>query len=167
MNKPINMEIVSKIEKYIELDSIYLLKSECNLIDEYFLNKKSGKLEIQQAINASTKELVPKEKVKILIDFKLNTIYHKNLEDEDKKIVFFINASFILLYSFSDKNISFSKDDLDMFAHINSVFNCYSYWREFVQSTSTKMGLPPLTIPLFKITKLPLSKKRIKAEKKK
>jgi len=48
MKELINMEIISKIAHYIELEDIYLLKSECNLFDECFLNKNNEKINIHQ-----------------------------------------------------------------------------------------------------------------------
>jgi hypothetical protein len=42
-----------------------------------------------------------------------------------------------------------SDDTLDAFGKINGVFNAWSYCREFVQSTTTRMGLPALTLPLL------------------
>jgi hypothetical protein len=34
---------------------------------------------------------------------------------------------------------------------INPIFNAWPYWREFVQSMSTRMGYPALTVPLLEI----------------
>ena len=40
---------------------------------------------------------------------------------------------------------------LELFAQANGTFNLWPYWREFVQSTSTRMGLPALTVPSYRI----------------
>lgn len=39
---------------------------------------------------------------------------------------------------------------LDEFAKVNGVFNAWPYWREFVQNTLVRMGLPPLALPLYR-----------------
>jgi len=69
------------------------------------------------------------------------------------------------LYSFNQK-ADFKKDDLDMFANVNGVFNCWPYWREFVQNITTRMGLPSLIVPLLKIPKKPSPSKKTKGKKK-
>jgi hypothetical protein len=33
----------------------------------------------------------------------------------------------------------------------NAVFNCWPYFREYVQNTVTRMNLPPLTVPLLRL----------------
>ncbi len=41
----------------------------------------------------------------------------------------------------------------------NAVFNCWPYFREYVQNTITRMNLPPLTVPLLRLLpKLPKTK---------
>ena len=42
-----------------------------------------------------------------------------------------------------------------MFASRNGIFNAWPFFREFVQSTVARMGMPPLMIPLFKRPPLP------------
>jgi hypothetical protein len=42
-------------------------------------------------------------------------------------------------------------EELDAFAKINSVFNAWPYWRELAQSTSVRMGIPPIVIPLLTV----------------
>jgi hypothetical protein len=39
---------------------------------------------------------------------------------------------------------------LAAFAEFNSKFNAWPYWREFVQSTMARMGLPPIILPVFR-----------------
>jgi hypothetical protein len=42
------------------------------------------------------------------------------------------------------------------FAEINSVFNAWPYLREIVQTTTTRMNIPPVLVPIFRIG-VPLS----------
>jgi preprotein translocase subunit SecB len=41
--------------------------------------------------------------------------------------------------------------DIKAFAKSNGMLNVWPYWREFVQSITSRAGLPPLTVPLFRI----------------
>lgn len=44
---------------------------------------------------------------------------------------------------------------LDEFAKLNGIYNAWPYWREFVQNTLVRMGLPPLALPLYRVTGSP------------
>lgn len=61
-----------------------------------------------------------------------------------------IRATFDLRYQLS-KIAECSRQDLTQFANVNGVYNAWPYWRELIQSVSVRMGLPPLTLPVFRI----------------
>lgn len=44
-----------------------------------------------------------------------------------------------------------SAGQLAAFAQTNGVFNAWPYWREFIQSMSTRMQLPPIVLPPFRM----------------
>lgn len=59
-----------------------------------------------------------------------------------------IEAEYCLQYrlsSFADVR----KQHIDAFGRLNGLYNAWPYWREFVQSATVRMGLPPLTIPVL------------------
>ena len=80
-----------------------------------------------------------------------------------------IQASFVLEYSLTSSE-GLTKDNYDAFAELNGVHNVWPYWREYVQSVATRMGLPPLAIPVYRVvpgeTPTPKSQPAIQPEKK-
>ncbi|NHB89624.1 MULTISPECIES: hypothetical protein [Photorhabdus] len=44
-------------------------------------------------------------------------------------------------------------DELKAFSENNVAFNVWPYWREYVQSACSRMGIPQINIPLYKIKK--------------
>ncbi len=66
------------------------------------------------------------------------------------KTVVSIMATYELIYLIP-KDMQVTQDELNDFARLNTMFNVWPYWREFVQSTVTRMNLPPLVLPLFRI----------------
>jgi preprotein translocase subunit SecB len=44
-------------------------------------------------------------------------------------------------------------DELQPFANLNGVFNAWPYFREFIQNATTRMGLPPFVLPVFRVRK--------------
>lgn len=45
----------------------------------------------------------------------------------------------------------FSSDELKGFGKVNAVFNAWPYWRELVQSSLTRMAMPVLTVPVYRL----------------
>ena len=150
------MEIVSKIASCIELREICLSKLECSKDDECFVEGSNKEFSVQSIFCAKVIEPIKEKNVRILANFELDAGDDENIgesdSNQDKKSGFSIKASFILLYQLpTDKD--FSIDDLNIFASVNGIFNCWPYWREIVQNLTTRMGLSPLIIPLLRIPK--------------
>ena len=82
----------------------------------------------------------------VIADFNLKAFVKNNT-----KPVVLINASFLLSYDFNDEFDNYPDEAFKKFAETNGVFNAWPYWREFVQNATVRMGLPSLTIPVFRI----------------
>ena len=61
-----------------------------------------------------------------------------------------IEATFVLTYS-AESFEDLSDENLQAFATTNGVYNAWPYWREYVQSTVTRMGFPPIVVPVFRL----------------
>lgn len=57
-----------------------------------------------------------------------------------------------LRYAYPE-GLDFRPDELEPFANLNGVFNAWPYFREFLQNATTRMGLPPFVLPVFRIRK--------------
>jgi preprotein translocase subunit SecB len=62
--------------------------------------------------------------------------------------IFHIEAEFILRYSI-DSIDGIDDEHVKAFGRINGIHNAWPYWREYVQSTTVRLGLPPLALPLM------------------
>ena len=58
-----------------------------------------------------------------------------------------IEATFLLTYAIENEGPT--EREAEAFAAATATYNVWPYWREFVQSMTTRMGLPGITIPLF------------------
>ncbi|MBM4300017.1 MAG: hypothetical protein FJ121_00570 [Deltaproteobacteria bacterium] len=71
------------------------------------------------------------------------------------KLVMKIEASFCTSYVYQapavPDDFEVGPDDLEYFFRINPISHAWPYWREFVQSMSSRMGFPALTVPLLEI----------------
>lgn len=70
--------------------------------------------------------------------------------DDDIAPALVIEATFELLYEL-DASDDVDEEDLEHFAYVNSTLHAWPYWRELVQSMTTRMGLRPLIVGTFKI----------------
>ena len=80
-----------------------------------------------------------------------------SLSDDDSELEpqLAISAKFVLVYSIKSFE-GIDEENIRAFAAINGVFNAWPYWREFVQSTTARMGLPkPITIPVYRLGENP------------
>jgi len=53
-----------------------------------------------------------------------------------------------------DEPIEVASADVVAFATFNATFNAWPYWREFVQSMTSRMGLPSVVIPVLPVPNL-------------
>ena len=60
-----------------------------------------------------------------------------------------VETSFELQYRLPE-GFRADPDTLTTFAETNGIYNAWPYWREFVQSTFARMGLPPVVLPLLR-----------------
>ena len=61
-----------------------------------------------------------------------------------------VETSFELRYRLPE-GLRVGPDTLTTFAETNGVYNAWPYWREFVQSMFTRMGLPPVVLPVLRV----------------
>lgn len=59
-----------------------------------------------------------------------------------------IQAEYLLDYRVKDLT-GIRKPSVAAFGKTTGLFHAWPYWREYVQSTTVRMGLPPLTIPVL------------------
>lgn len=101
------------------------------------------------------------EGIDIAVVFNYHTVHEEDAtegdseEPEDSLDVF---AAFALEYEYSDPSTEpiteVAVSSVKKFATFNGTLNAWPYWREFLQSTTTRMGLPAVTVETLKIPDL-------------
>jgi len=111
-------------------------------------NKELPSLEQSVQVEVGRLKDDPKQ-LKLFVTFNLVDI-------ENKESGFHIAAVFGV--TFRSLEASFSDDAGGEFGKTVGVHIVWPYWREFVQSMTSRMSLPPLRIPLVNAAKLPFGK---------
>jgi len=121
----------------LNLESIYLSTSKSSV------DKKS----IASGLRISFRDEASFEKK----EDKIVEITHKyRLEATNKKLkkkVLNIECAFCLNYSFEE---DFTADFFEVFKDNNLPLNTWPFFREFVFNMTSRMNIPPLTLPLLK-----------------
>ena len=60
-----------------------------------------------------------------------------------------ITAEFVLEYAVAKSPVEVNDQVDNAFGKMTGVYNAWPYWREYVQSTISRLGLPPLALPLI------------------
>jgi preprotein translocase subunit SecB len=104
---------------------------------------------LQQKINIETAvgKMGNRDHILCILTF-IITVDPEQLPDANQHPTFQVEAAFAVAYSF-DSLEGISPEQITEFGQRNALYNVWPYWREFVQSTTTRMGLPPLKIPLL------------------
>jgi preprotein translocase subunit SecB len=74
---------------------------------------------------------------------------------DDKNPAILVKAKFELSYRVPE-DFKISKQEIVSFANVNGIYNAWPYFREFVQSSTARMDLPGVVLPVFRV---PASKK--------
>lgn len=85
--------------------------------------------------------------VLVFVDFALTA----HLKDTPKQApALQISSKFLLTYSISDFE-GLTEKAFQQFGEMNGIYNAWPYCREFIQNTTARMGIKPLTLPVFRI----------------
>lgn len=139
MEKPrISPEDYKKIIKGIDLISISMKESKS------FLNLDT---KISSELNINIKDEASFETK----DNNEVFVFHKYVVDARKpnSKSRFIQIDVTFLIRLSSKEI-FTEDFFDIYKNISLHLNTWPYLREFINQMTSRMNVPPLTIPLFK-----------------
>lgn len=90
-----------------------------------------------------------RKEMRVLVDYQAEARRSPKMKPEIG-----IGATFELVYQLPE-DVTPKKLEIRGFAHTNAMLNSFPYWREYVQSNVARMNLPPLTLPLFRITPPP------------
>lgn len=146
-----DLDLAIQVSDRVELDSVRLLKCDCQQIRLVGACQKSFEIE------RKTDSVVDKgtSRIFVSVHFVLKAKEGGTTHEGPFAI---IKATFLLIYK-ADSIEGITSKAVEHFGNINGIYNAWPYWREYVQNTIVRMGLPTLTIPVFRIVAPPKAKK--------
>lgn len=134
------IDLAAPVSQRVALESINLWKSGAQRKLKVDLSPTVS-ISVQVNTNVDKKEGV----IEVFPRFVLVAKSGASSDDELLRI----EALFLLRYrvpSFA----GLRKANIAAFGDMNGLYNAWPYWREFVQATTVRMGLPALTIPVYR-----------------
>jgi hypothetical protein len=148
------IDLASVVSRKVQIDSVRLISTTASQSPRVLSEPPSDvELQSRTSVSADLDRLV----ILILAQFRfVASCSEETVSEPDLTI----EASFELSYSLA------SFDDIDdshiqAFGELNGIYNGWPYWREFVQSTLSRMGLPPLTLPVYRPQKSDYERPRL------
>ena len=138
-------ELAYVVSERVQIDNVVLAHCEATRSGHLI----SSRLKTSTVVSGIGQANYPESKqVHVMVSFVLKGNQSDEIDSEEPLN---IKASFMLIYSISSLD-GIDDEHLRAFAATNGVFNAWPYWREFVQSTTCRMGLvKPVIVPVFRL----------------
>jgi hypothetical protein len=136
---PVSAVDLSPLLSQVQLHDLRLLNTSCSLPAA---GPPKPTPELRQSITVNSSRTTQPPAVMVQVSFSLVGA------DAEKQEGLRVEATFGLMYLTRTQE-PISPDVLAAFSQAVGVQNVWPYWREFVQSMTARMGLPPLRMPLL------------------
>lgn len=136
---------LARIISVVQIHDVRLREACCRSLSEPSIvaEELSANLSHEASVKAD-----PEDESTLLVSVKFSLEIRQ--ETGAKELRAEISAVFEISYDLPTED-TFSADEIEGFGQVNAVFNAWPYWREIVQSSLSRMGMPGLTIPLYRL----------------
>jgi hypothetical protein len=156
IEEPDPLDLAAPIVASVKIKRVLLVDSETHASDEFYKSGTNPKgLTVQIGVPTivfARLELLNHFEVKVEYTLTAGKMGGEIASEKDPAgpyPLLSIKSVFVLVYSIESMS-EFSDNQLSAFANTNGVFNSWPFWREFVLNTTGRMGVPPITIPVFR-----------------
>jgi hypothetical protein len=137
----VSFDLSAEVAEKVKLKDVRILAVEAKW------NPTETEFPLEVSYNISTDGMVDEEGFRIAAQFRMAA---KGAGDSGSGEVK-VEATFDLQYEHPDAE-DLTDEAIESFGALNGVYNAWPYWRELLQNMTCRMGLPPLTAPVFRLT---------------
>ncbi len=150
---PTDFQRAANVARYVQIENVSLNESHARLCvpREIALSKPAVKVKIEK----SAKHSFTEDSKALVVDILFSSQLVPDGEAEELALVE-VSCQFALEYRFDVKGGPEGEERgryLQAFAEINGMYNAWPYFRELFQSSISRMGLPPIALPLYRAGK--------------
>jgi preprotein translocase subunit SecB len=134
---PLNLlQLAVPVSSKVTIDKIRLVRS---IIESHADELRPTP--VRFAFDSHTEHSAERQEIAVSVQFEVSSE-----TEPGKERLLHVEATLCVTYKM-ESLAGLQQDNLDAFGKMNGVYNLWPYWREYVQSTTTRLGLPPLTLP--------------------
>jgi hypothetical protein len=141
------MELAVQVSDRVQIQDVRLVRCNCQMQPAALALPAPMRFRWSFAHNASTQAKPDGTHIAVLARFRFSANREGSTGDQPSIA---IEATFLLTYAASSMN-GLGEEHLRSFGTFNGVFNAWPYWRELLQSITSRMGLPGLVVPVFRL----------------
>ncbi len=144
----LDLELASPVAAIVQF--LNILADECSARRSVEGYTDLGKVRVENNISEIEIGVTEDKKVfNVLIRFVLK-VHRTESGKETTEPTVEMSCRFVLIY-FLKSMEGIDEANLIAFGRTSGVFSAWPYWREFVHSTSLRLGVPSLVLPTFRI----------------
>ena len=137
------LALAAPVSERVEIRHVRLIKCECHQTPLAL----KGNLQLQLSHDVHVEVNRARKQILVFPTFRASA---RPEAPKGNECAFRVEAQFLLAYT-AENLTGLKRPNYKEFGLLNGVYNAWPYWREFLQSTFTRMGLPSFTIPVFRI----------------
>ena len=143
---PTNLERASLVSRSVQIESVTLAGLAMNA--DVGEQSDDALLRLSQRYRA---RYDPRESdsSRLFVRVDLRFEAHSGSDVRPERHIADIKAEFLVVYRTTTTS-GFPADALRHFAELNGTYNAWPYWRELVQSMTTRAGISGVTVPVFR-----------------
>lgn len=139
------LKLVAQITPHVEIEDVRLLRLSAKV---YANGDADAGRKVRLQLSTSSRCSQVGTKLAAEVRFGVRGVQE---QDATKRVVD-LSAVLELSYRLS-KEVELTPQQLRAFGKVNALYNAWPYWRELVQTTVARMGLPRLIVPVFRVAR--------------
>jgi|SRR5580693_267073 hypothetical protein len=147
-----NVQLAQRLIAVVQLEDVRLVQAAART--SIRSRVEAGEVELSAQHSAKASQGIRNGVFYVIAAFDLRITSVKAEATEPKKTPLYLKVEYELRYRVPG-DFKASKAELASFAKFNGVYNAWPYFREYVQTTTQRMNLPPVIMPVFRIPQPP------------
>lgn len=146
MGSPLTLEMAAPVSRLVEIKGI--LVAEAHIKREHNVDLDETGLILSSEVKSIKFHIDRKENA---FHIEVEFLLHPSLNDEPENPPrVLMTAMYVLNYKMPSLD-GITEENIKAFGAYNAVHNAWPYWREFVQSSSNRLGITTITPPVFRV----------------
>ena len=139
------LKLVAQITPHVEIEDVRLLRLSARV---YGNGETDTGRKVRLRLSTASQCKQVGTKLSAEVRFGMGGVQE---QDVTKRVVD-VSAVLELSYRLS-KEVELTPQQLRAFGKVNALYNAWPYWRELVQTTVARLGLPRLVVPVFRVAR--------------